>query len=625
MALCLLMLAVACVPASGGAATAASAAGFSVPGNCSFNVDGEYVKNVELGTTVGEFLYFWNGASMKDINGKTLSAGDVVGTGATLTVGGSTVTVIVNGDADGDGVSTSADAAIAKSLLMNSGDSTKYGFIASELTGDGVITTADYLKLKHAKDCGLLVQSAPSTVKVPNLVGQTEAAAKEALQRLGLSPDVRYTTQGTAGQVVYQKTAPGATAGEGAKICFAVAADNSKYTPLNYESMKGIWLHQYTASTSLFKNGSKQRDESSYRQLVQRVASNMSKDGFNTVFLQVRPYGDSLYPSSVYPPSPYATSVSSGYNGTFTYDPLEVFIEEAHKKGISVHAWLNPMRLMTSMTTISKNYRLGQWYADSSKNGEYIVYYNGRYYLNPAYPEARQLVVDGCMEICENYDIDGIHFDDYFYIDISDTNKDLAFDQGAFDKYGSGWGSSSSLSVRKEWRRNNVNTLLKEIFSAIKAYDSRILFGVSPAGNIDNNQTGYLCADVRTWCSTPGYIDYIAPQVYWSFSWKSSSGATFAAFDKCCNSWSNLVTCKDVRLIIGIGIYRATEGYSSTDPDWYNKKDNVKRMLEYTKQMDKCTGWIMFKYENIYNILSSGYSTQMTEELNNFLPLVPTW
>lgn len=625
--LCLVMLVgVFYIPTA--ESTPVAAAGLTIPGKCTFKLEGEYLKSVELGTTVGEFLYFWSDAVMKDASGKALEATDLVGTGSTLTVSGVTVTVVVDGDADGDGLSSSADTAVAKALLMNAKTSAKFGFIATELTGDGVISTADYLKLKHAKDCNLLVQSAPSTVKVPNLSGMTSAKAKEALQALGLVADIRYTTEGTEGTVAYQKVEAGTTAGEGAKICVVVTTDGM-YEPLNYDSMKGLWLHQYTTYTSLFKSGSNQRAESDYRSAVTTIVNNMSRDGFNTIFLQVRPYGDSLYPDSVYPPSPFVTSGSAmNYSRTFAYDPLEVFIEIAHTKGISVHAWLNPMRLMTAGTisTVPSTYKLGEWYRDSSKNGDYIVRNKtgneDRYYLNPAYEETRALVVEGCMEICRNYDIDGIHFDDYFYISASSDSADLAFDQKAFDKLGTGWGSSSSLSVRKAWRRNNVNLLLKEIFSAIKAYDKRIMFGISPAGNISNNQEGYLCADVKTWCSTPGYVDYIAPQVYWSFS----HSASYAKFDNCTESWADLVTCDEVRLIIGMALSNAINpSNSSTDPDWYNRKDNIKRMLEYTKAHEKCTGWIMFAFESLYNIPSGTYNAKTEAERVNFLPLVATW
>ena len=394
--------------------------------------------------------------------------------------------------------------------------------------------------------------------------------------------------------------------------------------PLNYDNMKGIWLYQYTTSTSLFKNGSSQRSESSYRELVQRIINNLTRDGFNTVFLQMRPYGDALYPSEIYPPSPFATS-GSRHNGTFSYDPLEVFIEIAHKGGISVQAWLNPMRLMTDseIAHVSTDFKIGQWYNDSSKKGTYIVKSGNRWYLNPAYPETRQLVIDGAVEICKNYDIDGIHFDDYFYISIEDKATDLAFDQAAFNQYGSSYGSASDLNVRKEWRRNNVSTLVKDIWTAVHDYDKDLLFGISPAGNIDNNQTGYLCADIKLWCSTPGYIDYIAPQVYWSmdYSWDP------AKFDVCVRSWIRLCTSDSVKLVIGMATYKALNNASndSKDPGWYVRKTNIADQLDYIQRLKQVSGFIFFKYESTYNIFSDGYNSGCSEEIGNYIGLIKEW
>lgn len=608
-----------------GAELTTSATQFTVPAKCPYTLKNSYLTGIEFNTTAGELLYYFDGktAAVTTASGASVSGASLLASGYKLTVDGASVTLVVMGDTNGDGKGGQADADIAKALLVNSESSTEYARIAAELTGDGIISTADYLLTKFYKECQLLVQSAPKTVSVPDITGKTKAEAVSLLEAAGFVADVRYTTDGSAGTVAYQKTEAGYKAGQGATISFAVSSDG-KYHALNYERMKGLWLFQYTSSTSLFKNGSSQRSESSYRELVQRIIDNMATDGFNTIFLQVRPYGDALYPSEVYPPSPYATS-STGYGGSFTYDPLEVFIEIAHEQGISVQAWLNPMRLMTtsSMSSISAKYKLKQWYNDSSKNGTYIVANGGRYYLNPAYPETRQLVVDGVMEICENYDIDGIHFDDYFYISIEDEDTDLQFDQAAFNLYGSSYGSSSSLSVRKEFRRQQVNTLIREIYSAISEYDDDILFGISPAGNISNNQTGYLCADVQTWCSTPGYIDYIAPQVYWSFSYSWDP----AKFDVCTESWADLVTCDEVDLYIGLATYRGTNNAesSSSDPDWARYKNNIARMLNYMQYHDKVKGWIMFKYESTYNLYSDGYSSDCSQEISNYIGLVKNW
>ncbi len=390
-------------------------------------------------------------------------------------------------------------------------------------------------------------------------------------------------------------------------------SEDTMYEPLNFEEMKGIWLYQYR-SECIFRTRGDQRDERDFRVRAERVVSNLARDGYNTLFLQVRPYGDSFYPSEFYCPTNF---VVENYSDTFDYDPLAIFVELAHQYNISIHAWLNPMRLMTAeqIKTVPESYKIKQWY--NEKEGDYVVRVGERYYLNPAYAETRQLIIDGALEICKNYDIDGIHFDDYFYVSIDNGSEDLRFDQKAYAA--SNPNPTNSLAERKEWRRQNVNTLLRDLYAAIKAHDERIMFGISPAGNINNNQTGYLCADVKTWCSTPGYIDYIAPQVYWSFNYK----ANFAKFNICTQDWAKLVTCDEVKLIVGMGLYRTKNPtYNETDPGWYLYKDNIKRMLEFLKAFKADSGWIMFDYETLYDINTGEYTASSLAERENFLPLL---
>ncbi len=629
-ALLVVLLALLCVlggipygSTGGSGSVTAVAAAPVLPEGSPFVIEGEYLKGLEAGTTVGELNFLFNTTVTVKHGNTSLAATDVVSTGDSVTVSGTKLKAVVDADLNGDGVNDDDDVSVIKELLTADASMDALDKLVTDVNGDGYITTADYLGIKFYEEIKLLVSVSPATVSVPDLSGMTESEAMVALEKLGLEADIRYTTEGTSGKVSYQKTEKNTKVGEGASIVVVVSLNNGLYTPLNYDAMKGIWFYQYDSSYTVFKaSSSKQRPEATYRTYVSQIINNLVRDGFNTIFVQMRPYGDSLYPSEVYPPSPYAAN-SSSYNGSFTYDPLEIFIEIAHENGISVHAWLNPMRLMAtgSITSINEKYRLRQWYNDTSKRGDYIVASGSRYYLNPAHAETRQLVVDGVMEICKNYDIDGIHFDDYFYIDSDSDSQDLAFDQKAYNTYVPN--GAQTVSARRAWRRQNVNKLLKEIYSAIDEYDGRILFGISPAGNIDNNQTGYLCADIKTWCSTPGYIDYIAPQVYWSFDYKSD----FAKFDICSNNWARLVTTDSVRLIIGMAPYRCiSPTNNSTDPGWYKYKDNMKRMLQFSDSMPKCSGWIMFKYESIYNLFSEGsYNSGMITETNNMLPYIPTW
>ena len=375
------------------------------------------------------------------------------------------------------------------------------------------------------------------------------------------------------------------------------------YEPLNYEYMKAMWLYQYK-NQSLFKDNGEQRDEADYREKVTQICKNLQRDGFNTLFLQVRGHGDSFYPSELYPPTTY---VVSSYSDAFKYDPLEIFVEIAHEHKISLHAWINPYRLLLArqIKVVPEKYAIGKWYNEAE--GDYIVKVGDRYYCNPAYPEVQQLVIDGAVEICSKYNVDGLHIDDYFYPDGASNS----FDYVAYSELGNG-------RTLKQFRYDSVNNLVKGLYDAVHAVNPKLLFGVSPAGNIDANR-GYLSADVDTWCSTPGYIDYIAPQAYWSFS----HSLDYAKYNICCNKWANLITTDSVKLIMGMGLYRTIKpSQSNSDPDWYLYKDNIKRMLEFTYDFEKADGWIMFDYESLYDVMTGEYVVHNTEEQDNFLPLV---
>ncbi|MBQ3195161.1 MAG: family 10 glycosylhydrolase [Clostridia bacterium] len=373
--------------------------------------------------------------------------------------------------------------------------------------------------------------------------------------------------------------------------------------PLNYEYMKGTWLYQYSG-TSLFREDGKQRDEAEYRQLVEQICANLQRDGYNTLFLQVRGHGDSFYPSELYPPSRYAVE---DYDSEFDYDPFEIFVDIAHKHEISIHAWINPYRLLlvNQIISVPDNYAIKKWF--NEKEGDYIVQLDGRYYANPAYEEVQQLVIDGAKEICTNYNVDGLHIDDYFY--PSGVRDD--FDKYAYAALGNG-------RTLKQFRYDCVNNLVKGLYDAVHSVHPDLMFGISPAGNMDNNR-GYLSADIDTWCTTPGYIDYIAPQVYWSFNYVKD----FAKFDICSTSWGNLVTCKDVKLVLGIGLYRTMDAeLSQTDPGWFLYKDNLKRILEWTYDFEPADGFIMFDYCSMYDIYTGEYREQNSEEIQNMLPLL---
>ena len=190
--------------------------------------------------------------------------------------------------------------------------------------------------------------------------------------------------------------------------------------------------------------------------------------GLNTVIAQVRPFGDALYRSSLFPWSHLCTGVQGQDPG---FDPLDVLLTEAHARGLSLEAWVNPYRLRSSASmppAIAENSLL-------NTHPEWVCTVNEGAYLNPAIPEAADYVVQGVAELVQNYAVDGIHFDDYFY-----PTTDPSFDEAEYAA------SSSGLSL-EEWRRENVNLLMRQVYDAVKAQDPTVRFGVSPQGNMDNN------------------------------------------------------------------------------------------------------------------------------------------
>lgn len=379
-----------------------------------------------------------------------------------------------------------------------------------------------------------------------------------------------------------------------------------EYKSLNYDTVKGIWISQY--DTTIFTANGKQRDKNNYKGRVEQICKAIAETGFNTIYLQVRPFGDSYFPSELYTPSSFVVGY---YGGNFKYDPFEIFIDVAHKNNLSVHAWINPMRLMTTseIEDVSTDYVIGEWYQNEELRSKYLSVFDGRYYLVPGFEETRKLVADGVTEICQNYDVDGVHIDDYFY-PTTGTNFDASHYETVKEDYPS----------RSEYRRNVVSMLVKGLYDAVKAVDKDILFGISPAGNINNNLTS-LYANVKTWGSNPGYCDYLAPQIYWGFEHPVAD----QKFDACTEAWANICTDPSVKLIVGMGIYRANNPSSDGEfAEYYNSKDVIKRQLEYLKARNDVSGFIMYSYGDLFD--SYGRSTTPLEfERENFLPVLQAY
>lgn len=386
------------------------------------------------------------------------------------------------------------------------------------------------------------------------------------------------------------------------------AKRDPNYQPINYEQMKGIWLSQFDMQ-SLYQTSGKQTNETAFTLIVDKICAGVAAAGFNTIIVQLRPNGDSFYPSDLYCPSKYVVGL---YGAEFDYDMLRIFIKTAHDYGLSFHGWVNPMRLMSAseITYVSEDYVIGKWYNDEEQRNAHLAKSGDLYYLIPGVQENQQLVWDGVTEICTNYNIDAIHIDDYFY-----PTTDKSFDREHFLTQADNFGGDNDYSLRL-YRLDMVNQLVAGMYDAVKAVDEDIWFGISPAGNIDNNLST-LYASVTTWCSTPGFCDYIVPQVYWGFE-HSTNGLKF---DNCCENWAKYNTAEEVRLVIGIGIYRISD--TSDEFAEYRKYDDVtKRQLEYVENMEKADGFVLYSFGNLFDNSGSLKNGSIKKERENFIPVV---
>ena len=279
--------------------------------------------------------------------------------------------------------------------------------------------------------------------------------------------------------------------------------------------------------------------------------------GMNAVIVQVRPKGDAFYESELNPWSAVLTGVQGKDPG---YDPMAFMIKEAHKRGMEFHAWMNPYRITTSGTDLSVLSEDNM----AVQHPDWILTYNNAMYFDPANEEVKEYICDTVEEIVENYDVDAIHFDDYFY----PSNYPLPEGE-------------TRDGVTANERRDHVNDLIKGVYKTIKKADSSVEFGISPMGIWKNNTSdaegsatkgteGYysVFGDAKTWVEK-GWVDYIVPQVYWE------TGNTAAPYETVTEWWSDLVEDTDVKLYIGHGIYKDVVAAEITEQLEINEDYNV--------------------------------------------------
>jgi uncharacterized lipoprotein YddW (UPF0748 family) len=328
----------------------------------------------------------------------------------------------------------------------------------------------------------------------------------------------------------------------------------------------------------------------------------------NAVYLQVRPAADALYASPHEPWSQYLTGTQGQDPG---YDPLAFAVAEAHKRNLELHAWLNPYRVSTQ--------------PDPSKlvpthparvHPDWCVQYGGQLYYNPGIPEVLEFDVTVITDVATRYDIDGIHFDDYFYpYPVGTTDFP---DDAAYAAYGGGF------ATKADWRRANIDRLVSTLQTGLRAVKPWLKWGISPFGIWRNAATDplgsatnglqsfdALYADTRSWVRK-GWLDYIAPQLYWNI------GFPVAAYDVLLDWWAKAVDGTGTQLLIGqtvskIGI--------SNPPAWLDP-DEMPNHLILDRRYPEAAGDIFF---NVTKLLTDplGFQTRLITDLYAYPALVP--
>lgn len=327
----------------------------------------------------------------------------------------------------------------------------------------------------------------------------------------------------------------------------------SRTDPAVIDELRGVWV------TSVYNIDYPSAPDLSEKQLqaeADGIVELMEKAGLNTLLFQAHPASDALYRSDLFPVSGFLRKENE-----LRFDPLDYFVSICHKKDLRIFAWINPFRV-TTVSCGSKEEALESIavHTELSAVREYMVFHkDGRLYFDPGYPQVRSLISDCIYEIISQYEVDGIVFDDYFYpYPVDNSTID---DSGSYQKYGNG-------TPIDEWRRNNINELIKSCSARIREYEPSIEFGVAPfgiwkngSGGADGSRTcgmeaySTIYCDAIDWAKN-GYVDFLSPQLYWA------SNESAAPFDELVEWWSNMLEGTGVSFIPSLGAYRYEEAWS---------------------------------------------------------------
>lgn len=359
--------------------------------------------------------------------------------------------------------------------------------------------------------------------------------------------------------------------------------------------VKSVWityfeLEQMTTSSETAQD---------FEKTIKSAFKLIKNIGLNTVTVQIRPCADAFYRSDYFPVSEYCFGVQGA---ELKYDPLQLMVETAHDLGLRIEAWINPYRVSQSndINTLCDSNQAKLWYSNEETRN--FVYISDKIYYNPARSEVTQLIVNGVKEIVSNYSVDGIHFDDYFY---PTTLEDI--DAAEYEEYVNAGGEMTLA----DWRRENVSTMVKSVYSAIKEINPEVQFGISPQSKVSTDY-GTLYADVERWASEEGFVDYICPQIYFGFY------NEVQPFTRTAKEWNERATA--AKLYVGLPLYKAgqEDTFASADEDYaineFIENNNIiSRQIIYLQNLQNVSGYYIYSY----SYLADGQTDAVKTEVEN--------
>lgn len=349
-------------------------------------------------------------------------------------------------------------------------------------------------------------------------------------------------------------------------------------------------------------------DPDAQREHLISILDELQEIGINAVVFQVRPEADALYDSDIEPWSYWLTGEQGKAPEPF-YDPLSLAIEESHKRGMELHAWFNPYRV----EQVIGRYPRAETHV-SVENPDWTFSFEGTRVLDPGLPQVRDYVTEVVMDVVRRYDIDGIHFDDYFYPYPVDGRVITDEDDDTFAEHNRG------ITNRGAWRRDNINILMAMVNDSIRAVKPHVKFGVSPFGiwrsgvpsgivGLDAYNTIY--ADAVAWLEAES-VDYIAPQLYWGFGGGQD-------YERLANWWASVRN--DRHLYPGLAGYKTDIG-SFWNPDSY-PADAVPRQVRFNRDSEEIQGSVIFRSSNLTRYPSKGLADSLRHHIYTRPALTP--